>query len=100
MYNYIVTVEANDDVERITEYVANELDNRQASERIRNDIFKGFVFVGDNPYAGRQIRIAKFKARRWIVRKKYLIYYEIDKTGKVIILRVTDAQQNQKRLLT
>jgi plasmid stabilization system protein ParE len=50
--------------------------------------------------AGREVAFPGFKARRWVVRKKYLIYYEIDKTGKVIVLRVTDAQQDQEKLLT
>jgi plasmid stabilization system protein ParE len=100
MDNVIISPEAKQETNRITDYIADKFDNYEAAERARRSIIKGCEFIGDNPYAGRQIRIAGFKARRWVVRKKYLIYYEISEIGRVIILRVTDAQQDQKKLLT
>lgn len=93
---------AQNDLVEIVRYIANDLYNKQAANKLADEIIKAADSLADFPYAYpayTPIRPAKNEYRKISV-QNYLIFYTVDeKTKTVTISRVVYAKRDYDKLI-
>jgi len=75
MSNYIIAPEARADLDEIWDYYAVELENPEAGDRIRDELFDAMRLLARTPGMGHfRSDLAKEPLRFWRVRKILIIY--------------------------
>ena len=85
--------EATNNISEVASYIYYKLYNPQASNRFKKFIYEKILLLINFPYIGAQYYNNQ---NRFIVYKKYLIFYEIrEKEKKIIVKRIIHSKQNQ-----
>jgi toxin ParE1/3/4 len=96
MAKYIVTREAEDDIDEILAYIA--ADNFEAALRLYNRFLELFEILADNPGAGRERSELK-EGMRSFPEGNYLIFYRTW-AGKISITRVLHGARDLDELFS
>ena len=93
---------AQNDLVEIVGYIANKLHNKQAANRLADEIIKATDTLADFPYAYpayTPIRPTKNEYRKISV-QNYLIFYTVDEKSKfVTVSRVVYAKRDYDKLI-
>ncbi len=100
-YRYILTENANADVEEILEYIATELANPDAATAFVDAMDEKLETVCQAPKMGRAVENQYYKRTdiRRILVKNYIVYYLIDEDKNlIVVLRVIFEKRDQNRI--
>lgn len=91
-----------DDLKEITEYIAIDLDNKDASHQLTDNVLKKIELLKNNPEIYQEydfIKPLKRKYRYFIV-GNYIAFYTVDRKKKIITLyRILYMKRNLKSIL-
>lgn len=101
-YNYVLTENAEADIDEAFDYIANELVNPDAASAFADELEEKLEEICKTPKAGRPVHNPYLKRddiRRVLV-KNYITYYLIDeKKENIVVLRVVYSRRNQDKVL-
>lgn len=100
-YEILRTDTADAGIRKIILYIAQNFGNTVALEKL-DEIEKGILALGDDPYIGTDPRYLVLKRQRYkvLILKKDLIFYKIDEENrKVIIYAVVDGRQDYLNII-
>lgn len=102
MYNLQFLPLAQSDLVGIVRYIADDLHNKEAAQKLADEIIKATETLTDFPYAFpayTAIRPTKNEYRKLIV-QNYMIFYTVDeKTKTVTVSRVVYAKRDYDKLI-
>lgn len=102
MYNVLFLPLAQNDLVEIVRYIANDLHNKQAANRLADEIIKATDMLAEFPYAYpvyTPIRSVKNEYRKISV-QNYLIFYTVEEKAKTVtITRVIYAKRDFDKLI-
>ena len=100
-YRYVLTENANADVEEILEYMTTELANPDAAAAFVDAMDEKLEEVCRAPKIGRLVENPYFKRTdvRKILVKDYIVYYLIDEDkNQIVVLRTIFEKRDQNRI--
>ena len=101
-YQVKVSVDAHKDIDDITTYITDDLQNPRAASGFLDDVLKSYDNVATNPfmYSLCVDERLRRKGYRKIPIKNYLIFYRVNRTGKIVwIVRVLYSARDYSNLL-
>jgi len=101
-YKLIVSTKSRKDINKITEYIINELKNPQAADRFLDDVAEKYEHIMENPhiYASCDNSNLKQLGYRKIVIKNYLILYRIDEENQIVyVVSIVYGRSNYPEML-
>ena len=102
MYSVQFLPLAQNDLLEIVQYIANDLFNKQAANKLADEIIKATDILADFPYAYpvyNPIRPIKTEYRKIAV-QKYMVFYSVDeRTKTVTIARIIYAKRDYDKLV-
>ena len=95
-YEVIFTTIARNDLNDTVGYIADELCNASAAERLTLEIYNNIQNISEFPRIGRQFdEFFTPQPLRWVLASSYMIVYNIDEENKVVyIVRIVGAKRD------
>ena len=87
MARVILTASARRDLDEIWDYVAVENHSPVAADNLIDEIGRSLQLLADQPLSGESVDRLRENTRRIIVRKRFLVFYEIV-SGEIRVLRI------------
>lgn len=102
MYNLQFLPVARNDMVEIVRYIGNDLQNKQAANKLADDLIDAAEKLREFPYAYpafSPIRPTKKDYRKLVVRN-YIIFYWVDESSKTVtVSRVVYAKRDYEKFL-
>jgi len=102
MYDLEVSDKAEDDLDKIISYIADNLASPQAAASFADEVYECYERLEENPYLFEECRDVKLKKEgyRRAVIKSYVVVYKIyDEQKLVIVHRFFYSRQNYSNLI-
>lgn len=94
---------AIDDIEAVSGYLADELHNVHAAQKLRAKLLNSISLLKDNPLMGMTLesRLDGIESKiRFLIVSKQIVFYEVDSAEKVIeVIRVLDSRTDYLAIL-
>lgn len=102
MYRVIISPSANADLFNALKYIAFDLENQQAAEKLADGVGKAFADLEEFPAAHELCRdpvLGRMGYRRYQVGKYLVIFRIVENAQEVRVLHVFHASQNYLEIL-
>lgn len=96
MKRFVLTGEAEKDLDDIWFYIARESGDIAPAERVIWRLHQAIVTLADNPEIGRPCSEDIDPSGQWFPVDKYIVYYR-PQAHRIIITHVFDGRRNQKK---
>lgn len=94
---------AIDDIETVSEYLADELRNTPAAQKLRSSLLNSISLLKDNPLMGMTLesKLDSTNSKiRFLIVSKQIVFYEVNSEEKVIeIIRILDSRTDYLSIL-
>ncbi len=101
-YKIKITPKANDDLDEIYSYIAEELFNEQSAEDLMDKIETNVMRLGEFPLSGSLVKdnVLKDKGYRKLIINNYIAFYIVDEIEKrVVIMRILYGRQKYQEII-
>lgn len=96
-YKLIVNIETKFDLHQIEDYIKYKLKNSIIANKTVNKIIDQFSILKEFPYIGKNYDSNNIY-NRYLIYKKYLIFYEIQENKKLVIVKTIIHSKQNKRM--